>query len=83
MACKLVLATLRVNLNWDYDRLQEMANQHRTIRQMLGHGSFDEQDYKLQTLKDNVGLLDEQALQRINKVVVDAGHSLLKKKRKV
>lgn len=76
----LVLATLRVNLNWDYDRLQEMANQHRTIRQMLGHGSFDEQDYKLQTLKDNVGLLDEEALQRINKVVVDAGHSLLKKK---
>ena len=28
----LVLATLRVNLNWDYDRLLEMANQHRTIR---------------------------------------------------
>ncbi len=78
----LVLATLRVNLNWDYDRLQEMANQHRTIRQMLGHGSFDEQVYKLQTLRDNVGLLDEDALQRINKVVVDAGHSLLKKKRK-
>lgn len=23
-----VLATLRVNLNWDYDRLREMANSH-------------------------------------------------------
>lgn len=76
----LVLATLRVNLNWDYDRLQEMANNHRTIRQMLGHGLFDDRyEYKLQTIKDNVDLLDEDALQRINKVVVDGGHALLKK----
>ena len=76
----LVLATLRVNLNWDYDRLQEMANQHRTIRQMLGHGLRDDGDeYKLQTIKDNVDLLDEASLQQINQLVVDAGHRLLKK----
>lgn len=75
-----VLATLRVNLNWDYDRLLEMANQHRTIRQMLGHGLRDDGDtYKLQTIKDNVDLLDENSLQAINKLVVDAGHHLLKK----
>ena len=75
-----VLATLRVNLNWDYDRLLEMANQHRTIRQMLGHGLRDDGDtYKLQTIKDNVDLLDEKSLQAINKLVVDAGHRLLKK----
>lgn len=76
----LVLATLRTNLNWDYDRLLEMANQHCTIRQMLGHGLFDDgNEYKLQTIKDNVGLLDEASLQQINQLVVDAGHSLLKK----
>ena len=75
-----VLATLRVNLNWDYDRLLEMANQHRTIRQMLGHGLRDDGDtYKLQTIKDNVDLLDEDSLQAINTLVVDAGHRLLKK----
>ena len=75
-----VLATLRVNLNWDYDRLLEMANQHRTIRQMLGHGLRDNGDtYKLQTIKDNVDLLDEDSLQAINTLVVDAGHRLLKK----
>lgn len=75
-----VLATLRVNLNWDYDRLLEMANEHGTIRQMLGHGLRDDGDrYKLQTIKDNVDLLDEASLQAINKLVVDAGHRLLKK----
>ena len=78
-----VLATLRVNLNWDYDRLLEMANQHRTIRQMLGHGLRDDGDtYKLQTIKDNVDLLDKASLQAINKRVVDAGHRLLKKTKK-
>ena len=76
----LVLATLRLNLNWDYDRLLEMGNQHRTIRQMLGHGWRDDGDgYKLQTIKDNVDLLDEASLRQINGLVVKAGHRLLKK----
>ena len=76
----LVLATLRVNLNRDYDRLLEMANQHKTIRQILGHGLRDDGDeYKLQTIKDNVDLLDEASLDQINQLVVDAGHTLLKK----
>jgi hypothetical protein len=78
----LVLATLRVNLNWDYDRLLEMANQHRSIRQMLGHGFWDDDyEYKLQTVKDNADLVDEASLQRINQLVVEAGHKLLKKSR--
>jgi IS5 family transposase len=48
-----VMATLRVNLNWDYDRLQHMVNEHKTIRKMLGHGFFDDDcEYSLQTLKD-------------------------------
>jgi len=33
-----VLGVLRLNLNCDYDRLQELANQHGTLREMLGHG---------------------------------------------
>ena len=71
---------LRLNLNWDYDRLQEMVNQHRTIRQMLGHGlSDDGETYHLQTLKDNVSLLTPEILDRINQIVVKAGHELRKK----
>ena len=77
-----VLATLRVNLNWDYDRLQHMVNEHRTIRQMLGHGSFDDDyEYSLQTLKDNVHMLTPEILDEINQAIVNAGHGLVKKKR--
>lgn len=77
----LVLGVLRLNLNWDYDRLQEMANNHKTIRQMLGHGFIDnDHTYKLQTLKDNVYLLTPDTLVKINEIVVKAGHKLVKKK---
>jgi len=48
----LVMGLLRLNLN--YNRLLEMVNNHRTIREMLGHGFYDEAEpYKLQTIKDN------------------------------
>jgi len=35
-----VLATLKLGLNCDFDRLQELANEHNTIRQMLGHADW-------------------------------------------
>ena len=79
----LVLGTLRLNCNWDYDKVKEMADNHLTLRQMLGHGYF-ETDYKypLQTIKDNVSLLTPEVLEKINQLVVKAGHNLIKKKRR-
>jgi len=53
----LVLGTLRLGLDADYDRIHELANQHCTVRQMLGHGFADYKDqYHLQTIKDNLSL---------------------------
>ena len=76
----LVLGTLRLNCNWDYDKVQEMANQHMTLRQMLGHSIMDQDyQYKLQTLRDNVSLLTPEVLDEINQLVVSAGHNLVKK----
>jgi len=76
----LVLGVLRLGLNADYDRIQELANQHSTLRQMLGHGDWtDKAQYKLQTLKDNLMLFTPELLDRINQEVVGAGHMLVKK----
>ena len=76
----LVLGVLRLGLNADYDRIQELANQHSTLRQMLGHGDWtDTTQYKLQTLKDNLRLFTPEILDRINQEVVAAGHVLVKK----
>ena len=76
----LVLGALRLGLDADYDRLQELANQHSTIRQMLGHSDWaDEYQYELQTLKDNLRLFTPEILDRLNQEVVRAGHRALKK----
>jgi IS5 family transposase len=75
-----VCGVIRLDLNTDYDRLHELVNQHNTIRQMLGHGLFDPTSYHYQTLKDNVTLFTPELLDKINQIVVDAGHELVKKK---
>jgi hypothetical protein len=78
----LVLGVLRLGLNADYDRLQELANKHLDIRQMLGHSDFaDDKSWGVQTLKDNLRLFTPELLERINTVVVKAGHVLVKKTR--
>ena len=76
----LVLGTLRLSLNTDYDRVHELANHHDTIRQMLGHGGWeDKTTYNLQTIKDNLCLFTPEILDEINQLVVKAGHKLVKK----
>ena len=76
----LVCGVVRLDLNIDYDHLQELVNHHDTLREMLGHGTFDKEHYAFQTLKDNVTLLTPELLDKINQIVVPAGHALLKKK---
>ena len=76
----LVLGVLRLGLNADYDRIRELANEHSTLRQMLGHSNWTGvKQYNLQTLKDNLRLFTPEILDRINQVVVRAGHLALKK----
>ncbi len=54
----LVLGTLRLGLNADYDRIQELANQHRTLRMMLGHGIFtSDKEYHLHNFGRNTFFL--------------------------
>ena len=76
----LVCGVIRLDLNCDYDRLHELVNHHNTLREMLGHASFDEDTYHFQTLKDNVSLLTPELLDEISQLIVAAGHVLVKKK---
>ena len=76
----LVCGVVRLDLNEDYDRLHELVNHHDTIRKMLGHGAFNDEYYHYQTLVDNVSLFTPDLLDRINQVIVNAGHGLVKKK---
>jgi hypothetical protein len=80
----LVLGCVRLTCNWNYDKLHDIANNHQTIREMLGHGAMDKDmgaKYSLQALKDNVWLFTPEILERINQIVVESGHNLLKGKK--
>ena len=77
----LVLGTLRLSCNWDYDKLMDIANNHRTLRLMLGHNAMDfESRYALQTLKDNICLFTPKVLDRINQIAIKHGHEIIGKK---
>ncbi len=76
----LVCGVLRLDLNADYDRLHELVNQHKTLREMLGHSLYEEdKQYAYQTWVDNVSLFTPELLDKLNQLIVEGGHALVKK----
>jgi transposase, IS5 family len=77
----IVLAAVRLGCNCDYDALQDLAENHRTLRQILG---VDDEPidpkrpspYAWHRLRDNLCLLRPRTLEQINHFVVAAGHEL-------
>jgi IS5 family transposase len=80
----LVLGVVRLGLDANYDRLEDLANHHTLIRQMLGVAQTPWGEgakvFNHQTLRDNVALVDEALLQEINGLVAAAGREVFKKK---
>lgn len=74
----LVLAAVRLGCNFDYDRLQDLAEQHRALRQVMGVGEWDEEkDFNWRTIRNNIALLRPETLERINHAIVAEGHQLM------
>jgi transposase, IS5 family len=74
----LVLASVRLGCNFDLDRLQDLAEQHRTLRHMMGVGEWDEEtDFNWRTIRNNIALLSPETLERINHAIVAEGHRLV------
>jgi transposase, IS5 family len=81
----LVLAVVRHTLGTNWDRLEHLANYDELVRRIMGvHATafieVDKPEFAYQSILDNVQLIDEPLLQQINLLIVEAGHSLLKKK---
>ena len=81
----LVLAVVRNACGTNWDTLETWANHHELVRRVMGvHATAFIEDEKIefnyQTILDNVSLIDEDLLQQINLLVVDAGHKVVKKK---
>lgn len=74
----LVLAAVRLGCNLDYDKLQDLAEQHRALRQIMGLGDWDQQTtFDWRRIRDNVTLIHPETIQRINQLIVAEGHQLV------
>jgi hypothetical protein len=73
-----VLAAARLGCNLDYDKLQDLAENHRSLRQIMGQGDWqaDEVDFDWRRIEDNLNKLRPETLQKINALIVKAGHVL-------
>ena len=76
----LVMAVVKQGLGCDFDRLHELANQHKTLRNFFGHTDSDKKRYHYQTLVDNVSLLTPELLGKVNLLIVESGHTVVGKK---
>jgi IS5 family transposase len=73
-----VLSSVRLGCNLDYDKLQDLAEQHRALRQIMEIGDWDEtMNLSWRRIRDNVCLLKPEVIEQISHLVVQAGHELV------
>jgi len=66
----LVLAAVRLGCNFDYDQLQDLAENHAKLRQIMGIGEWGEDpSFDWRRIRDNLCLLRLETLERINQAI--------------
>jgi transposase, IS5 family len=79
----LVLAATRLGCGYDYDQLQDLAENHRALRQVMGMGDWEgEKDKKRldwRRIESNVNLLRPETIEQINQAIIQEGHRLAPK----
>ena len=73
-----VLAAMRLGLNYDYDKLQDQAENHRSLRTMLGLGEWDEgPSFGWRRIRDTLCQIKPSTLEAINQAIVSRGQELV------
>lgn len=86
----LVLGVVRMSLDTNWDRIWYLSNQDNLLRQIMGIELDRLSGYEMKvirgkefshtSIRENVKLLDEATIEKINEIVIKAGHQLVKKK---
>jgi len=77
----LVLAAARLGCGYDYDQLQDLAENHRALRQVMGIGDWQEEEkdrgkFDWRRIRDNLTLLSPETIEKINQTIIEEGHRL-------
>jgi transposase, IS5 family len=73
----LVLAAVRLGCNVDYDKLQDLAENHAAMRHVMGLGDWRQNvDFSWRRIRDNVCFLKPATIEKISHAIVAEGHRL-------
>lgn len=73
----LVLAAVRLGCDLDYDKLQDLAEQHRALRHVMGIGDWDDEtSFNWRRIRNTLCLLKPETLAKINQLIVSEGHAI-------
>ena len=77
----LVLAGARLGCGYDYDQLQDLAENHRALRQVMGIGDWaseekDKRRFDWRRIESNLNLLRPETIEHINQAIIQEGHRL-------
>ena len=82
--CIFVLSQVRLCMNISYNVLHDLANNHRTMREMMGveyEFGYDRIMFEYQNIYDNVSNLSDELIKEINSVIIEFGHKEVFKKK--
>lgn len=82
--CIFVLSQVRLCLNISYEMLHNLANNHRTMRQLIGverSFGYDREEFSYQNIYDNITMLSDELIAKINVIVLEFGHKEVFKKK--
>ena len=72
-----VLAAVRLGCNFDYDRLEDLVQNHRSLRQIMGIGDWEDTNgFTFRRIRDTLCQLQPITIENINLAVVKAGVSV-------
>jgi hypothetical protein len=77
----MVLAGARLGCGYNYDELQDLAENHRALRQVMGIGDWesaeqDEKRFDWRRIESNINLLRPETIEQINQALIQEGHRL-------
>lgn len=72
-----VLSTVRLGCNLDYDKLQDQAENHRTLRSVMGIGDWDDStSFNWRRIRNTLCQLQAATIEKMNAVIVAHGQEL-------
>lgn len=71
-----VLAVVRLGCNIDYDKLQDLCENHRALRCLLTVGDWDGTNFSARRIRDTLAMLKAGTIEKMNGLIVRHGQQL-------